>query len=112
MALVVGPVGLCGNAQRCPHGHGARRLAGGAERRGGHLLGQDGERLGAEVAACDLPLVVLLGEDGADQADDGVAVREDPDHVGAALDLLVEPLERVVGPDLTPVRRRERESAF
>jgi hypothetical protein len=31
-----------------------------------------------------LPLVVLFGEDGADEADHGVAVGQDGDHVGAA----------------------------
>jgi hypothetical protein len=50
-----------------------------------------GEYLSAHVAAGFGPLVVLLGEDGADEADDGVAAGEDPDHVGAAADLLVEP---------------------
>ena len=74
-----------------------------------HLLGEFGERLGAQVASCDLPLVVLLGQDGADQADDGVVVGEDADHVGAALDLAVEAFERVVGPDLAPVLGREGE---
>jgi hypothetical protein len=38
------------------------------------------------------PLVVLLGEDGTDEPDNGVAVREDADDVGAPADLLVEPL--------------------
>jgi hypothetical protein len=51
---------------------------------------------------------VLLGEDGADEADDRVAVGEDADHVGAAADLAVEALVRVVGPDLPPDRFRER----
>jgi hypothetical protein len=37
---------------------------------------------------------VLLGEHGTDQADQGVAVREDPDHIGATADLSVEPLDR------------------
>jgi len=40
-----------------------------------------------------LPLVVLLEQDGTDEADDGVLVGEDADDVGAALDLLVQPLE-------------------
>jgi hypothetical protein len=40
------------------------------------------------VAAALDPLVVLLGEHRSDQADKGVTVREDPDHVGAAADLL------------------------
>jgi hypothetical protein len=39
---------------------------------------------------------VLLGQDGADEPDDGVAVREDPDDVGASADLPVEPLVGVV----------------
>ena len=74
----------------------------GAERRdvaGGYLLGcgvgvGDGgdagsfEDLEAEVAAALDPLVVLLGEDGADEAGQGVAVGEDPDDVGAAADLV------------------------
>jgi hypothetical protein len=33
----------------------------------------------------------LFGQHGADEADQGVAVGEDPDDVGAAADLLVEP---------------------
>jgi hypothetical protein len=37
-----------------------------------------------------LPLVILLEEDRADQADDRVLVGEDADDVGATLDLLVE----------------------
>jgi hypothetical protein len=50
----------------------------------------------------------LFGEDGADEADDGSAVREDADDVGAAADLLVEPVERVVAPQLPPVLLRAR----
>jgi hypothetical protein len=34
---------------------------------------------------------VLLGQDCADEADQGVAVGEDPDDVGGAPDLFVEP---------------------
>jgi hypothetical protein len=45
----------------------------------------------------------LFGEDGADEADDRGSVGEDADDVGAAADLLVEPLERVVAPELPPV---------
>lgn len=44
----------------------------------GGVGGCFGDRLGAHVAAGDGPLVVLLGEDGADQADDRAAVGEDP----------------------------------
>jgi hypothetical protein len=50
---------------------------------------------------------VLLGEDGTDEPDQGVAVGEDADHVGAAADLAVEPLLGVVRPDLPPDRLRE-----
>ena len=60
------------------------------------------EDVEAEVAAAFGPLVVLLGEDGADETDDRVAVGEDPDNVGAPSDLAVEPLGWVVGPDLAP----------
>ena len=44
------------------------------------------------------PLVGLLGEDRGDQAEDGTTVGEDADDVGAAADLPVQPLERVVIP--------------
>src|SRR6476660_2265358 len=68
--------------------------------------GQDGSGPGqdveAEVAALLGPFVVLLGQHGADQADDRVAVGKDPDDVGAPADLSVEPLVRVVRPDLSP----------
>jgi hypothetical protein len=44
-----------------------------------------------EVAAVgDLPLVVHVGQDGADEADHGWLVGEDPHHPGAAFDLLVD----------------------
>lgn len=55
------------------------------------------------VAAADLPLVVLLGEHGADEADDRGTVWEDADDVGAAAGLLVETLVGAVGPDLASV---------
>ena len=45
------------------------------------------EDVEAEVAAAFGPFVGLLGQDGADEADDGFPVREDPDRVGAAPDL-------------------------
>jgi hypothetical protein len=38
----------------------------------------------------DGPFVGLLGEEGADEADNSGTVREDPDHVGPPADLLVE----------------------
>jgi hypothetical protein len=48
----------------------------------------------ADVAAHLGPFIVLLGQHRADEADQAVAVREDPDNVGAATDLAVEPLRR------------------
>jgi hypothetical protein len=62
----------------------------GGEGGDGHLLGvrgggvgngsdaATGEDVEAEVAAAFGPFVVLFGEDGADQADEGVAVGEMP----------------------------------
>jgi hypothetical protein len=48
-----------------------------------------GQHVQSEVAAAFGPLVVLLGQDGADEADDGGPVGEDPNDVGAAADLTV-----------------------
>ena len=61
-----------------------------------------GEDVEAEIAAAFGPFVVLLGEDGSDEADDRGPVEEDPDDVGAAPDLAVESPVGVVGPDLPP----------
>jgi hypothetical protein len=36
-----------------------------------------------------LPFVVLFGEDGADESDDGAIVGEDTDDVAASFDLAV-----------------------
>ncbi len=75
---------------------------------GGHLPGRGAEDLGSgedvepEVAAAFGPFVVPLGQDGADEAGDRVPVGADADHVGAAADLLVEPVVGVVRPDLPP----------
>ena len=55
------------------------------------------------VAVLELPLVVLLEQDGADQPDDGRLVREDADDIGPPLDLLVQPLQRVRAVQLGPV---------
>lgn len=51
----------------------------------------------------DGPFVVLLQEDGADEARDGGLVREDADDLGTALDLADESLDGVCGVDLGPV---------
>ena len=55
-----------------------------------------GEGVESEVAALLGPFVVLLGQDGADEPDNGASVGEDADDVGAAADLAVEALVGVV----------------
>jgi hypothetical protein len=60
-----------------------------------------------EVAAGDDPLVVLLGEDRADEAERRIVGGENAHDVGPPLDLLVQPLDQVVRPDLAPVIERE-----
>ena len=71
--------------------------------------GDRGDGLNGHVAgALDGPLVVLLEEDGADEAGDGGFVREDADDLGAPLDLAVQSLERVGRMQLRPVLLRGR----
>ena len=57
--------------------------------------GQFGHCLDLHVALLQLPLVVLLQQHRADQPDDRRLIWEDADDIGAPLDLLVEPFERV-----------------
>lgn len=66
-----------------------------------------GEDLEAEISAAFGPFIVLLGQYGAHQAGDRVAVGEDPDHVGTAANLFVQPFVGVVRPDLGPHVLRE-----
>lgn len=79
----------------------------GADRAGGGCVvvgvGDEGESAAvecveAEVAAAVGPFVVLFGQDGSDEADDGGSVGEDADHVGAAADFAVEPFVGVDAP--------------
>src|SRR5512134_1961632 len=51
----------------------------------------------AGITVLELPVVVGLEEDGADEADDRVLVREDADDIGPPLDLLVETFQWVGG---------------
>jgi hypothetical protein len=62
-----------------------------------------GDGFQRHVAPRDRPFIVLLQHQGADQAGDGSFVREDADHVGPSLDLLVQALQRIRGMDLRPV---------
>ena len=84
-------------------------MLGGLEfERDGLLEIEDGRAVRGEVAAvwC-LPFVVLLGEDRADESEDRVIVGERADDVDAPPNLLVDPLERVRGPDFSPVMAGE-----
>src|SRR5438309_4560162 len=56
---------------------------------------QFGHHLNLHIAVLQLPLIVLLEQYRADQPNDGGLIGEDTDDVGAPLDLLIEPLERV-----------------
>jgi hypothetical protein len=49
-----------------------------------------GQDVDTEVAAPFGPFVVLLGQDGADEPYEGVAVGEDPDDVGPPPDFSVQ----------------------
>ena len=55
------------------------------------------------VAFPDDPFVVLLDQQGTEEAGDGVAVREDTHDIGATTDLFVRPFLRVIGTDLRPM---------
>src|SRR5260370_42230426 len=59
--------------------------------------------LGAEVAAADCPLVVLLLEDGAGEAKESSSGGKYADHPTGPTAPAVQPLERGGGPDLAPV---------
>jgi hypothetical protein len=65
---------------------------------GGWIITQWRDGFQRHVAgALDGPSIVLLEQDCADQADDGVLIGEDIDHLGPPLDLAVEALDRVGG---------------
>jgi hypothetical protein len=68
---------------------------------GPHALG------GEHAPDLELPVLVLLQQHRSHQACNGGIVGEDPDDAGAALDFLVDPLEQVGAPDLSPVLIRE-----
>ena len=55
------------------------------------------------ASALDRPFVVLLEQDGADEAADGGLVGEDADDIGATFDFAVEPLDGVGGVDFGAV---------
>jgi hypothetical protein len=68
------------------------------------LRSKQRHRLLLEVALLgNRQLLMALEHDRGDERQDGSVVREDPDCVGAPADLVVHPLERVRGPDRSPV---------
>ena len=93
------PVKWCKSASSCCCCLGGCRLREIGLRKS-FVAGQNG---GCEVSTSDDPFVVLLSQDGANEAAHGRPVREDAHHIGASPDLLVETLLWVVGPELLPV---------
>src|SRR5438046_2152564 len=73
----------------------------------GGVIEHERERLLGEVAAADQPLVVLLDQHRAGEADRAVVIGEYADDVGAAADLAVDTLERIGRAQLGPVRGRK-----
>src|SRR5690606_21173855 len=58
----------------------------------GRVAAGTGKDVESEIATPFDPLVVLFGEHRSDQSDQCSPVGEDPDHIGATPDLLVQPL--------------------
>ena len=64
---------------------------------GSHALGRE------HAPALQLPVLVLLQQHRTHQAGDRRVVGEDADHAGTAFDFLIDALEQVGAPDLSPV---------
>ena len=52
------------------------------------MVAHGGQLFHRHVAARDRPFVILVQHEGTEEANDGFAIGEDADHVGAPLDLL------------------------
>ena len=77
------------------------RSAGDCREADGRIIAQWSDGFQCHVSsALDGPLVVLFEEDCADQTGYRFLVGEDTDHVGSALDLAVDPFERIGGMQL------------
>ena len=81
------------------------RLGDGNQR---HVDGLDDAFRRDVTSTLDSPFVVLLEQDGADEAGDGFLVGEDADDIGAPLDLADQPLDGVGGVQLGAMLRRAR----
>src|SRR5207248_10952200 len=69
----------------------------------GLIVGESWHRVKGHVATLQLPFVVLLKQQRADQARHGGLIREDRDDVGAPLHLGIESFQRVGAVDLGAV---------
>ena len=67
-----------------------------------HISRTRGASYLAPSGTLDRPFVVLLEQDGADEASDGVLVGKGADHFGPALDFTVDALQRIGGVDTRP----------
>lgn len=59
------------------------------------MFAQSGQLFHRHVAAGDGPLIILLQHERPDEPDDGLAVGEGTDDIGAPLDLLVDAFQGV-----------------
>ena len=73
----------------------------------GGIVADLGQGFQRHVTTLQGPLVVLLEQQGADQAIDSRFIGEDADDVGTAFDLTVEALQRIGAGDLPPVLLRK-----
>ena len=80
-------------------------VLGGFPFRGG-FLEELAQRLHVEIAVGVDPFLVGLDREGTDEAQAARFVGEDPDDVGAALELLIETFEQVGGFEMFVVGRR------
>jgi hypothetical protein len=71
------------------------------------IVGEQLQSFKLHVSTIELPLVVLLEQHRADEALYRSLVGEDPDDIGSALYLSIEPLQRVRAVDLRSMRLRE-----
>lgn len=81
----------------------ARPGSGSLEKGGRRLIAAARPVFQGHVTMLELPLVVLLQQDRTHEAPYRSLVVEDADYVGAALHLLVQPLDRVGAVQLRPV---------
>ena len=75
---------------------------------GAWIIADWGDAFQRHVAgALDRPLIILLKEDGADEALDRVLVWEDADDIGATFNFAVDALQRIGRVQFGPVRGGE-----